>query len=97
MSYRFPESTAKLEALVKMIKQQPLPQSSNPHLETIALDAGAGLDWQTVIIHDDFINMDYQLLTPKQQKDLLSGQISVKELYNQLYQRALDNSRKLSY
>lgn len=97
MSYRFPENTAKLEELVEMIKQQPLPQSSNPHLETIALDAGAGLDWQTVIIHDDFINMDYQLLTPKQQKDLLSGQISVKELYNQLYQRELENSQKLNY
>lgn len=55
MSYRFPESKAKLEELVKMIKQQPLPQNSNPHLETIALDAGAGLDWQTIIIHDDFI------------------------------------------
>ena len=92
MSYRFPESTTKLEELVEMIKQQPLPQNSNPHL-----NAGAGLDWQTIIIHDDFINMDYQLLTPRQQKDLLSGQISVKTLYEQLYQRELDNSRKLSY
>lgn len=97
MSYRFPESKAKLEELVKMIKQQPLPQNSNPHLETIALDAGAGLDWQTIIIHDDFINMDCQLLTPRQQKDLLSDQISVKKLYEQLYQRELDNSRKFSY
>lgn len=97
MSYRFPESTSKLEVLVKMIKQQPLPQSSNPHLETIALDAGAGLDWQTIIIHDDFINMDCQLLTPRQQKDLLSGQINVKQLYSKLYQRELENSRKLDY
>lgn len=97
MSYRFPESKAKLEELVKMIKQQPLSQNSNPHLETIALDAGAGLDWQTIIIHDDFINMDCQLLTPRQQKDLLSDQISVKKLYEQLYQRELDNSRKFSY
>lgn len=97
MSYRFPENTAKLEALVKMIKQQPLPQSSNPHLETIALDAGAGLDWQTIIIHDEFINMDCQLLTPRQQKDLLSGQINVKQLYSQLYQRELENSRKFNY
>lgn len=84
MSYRFPESIKKLEELFEIIKQQPLPQNSNPHIETISLDSGAGLDWQTIVIHDDFINMDCQLLTPRQQKDLLSGQISVKELYDQL-------------
>lgn len=41
--------------------------------------------------------MDCQLLTPRQQKDLLSGQISVKQLYSQLYQRELENSRKFNY
>jgi hypothetical protein len=44
------------------------------------MDYGAGITWETILVFDKYLNLDYQALSPRDFEDMNDGRLSTQRI-----------------